>query len=45
MRKYIIFGAGNLGEQAISLIGKEKIDYFIDNDEQKYKIDFHGLQC
>ena len=43
MRKYIIFGAGNLGEQAISLIGKEKIDYFIDNDEQKYKIDFHGF--
>lgn len=32
---YIIFGAGQIGLEAIELIGKEKISYFIDNDVHK----------
>lgn len=32
---YIIFGAGQIGHEAIELIGKEKISYFIDNDINK----------
>lgn len=33
--KYIIFGAGQIGHEAIELLGEENINYFIDNDETK----------
>ena len=30
--RYVIFGAGNFGTQAIDLIGKSNIEFFIDNN-------------
>ena len=33
--RYIIFGAGNIGEEAAELVGKENISFFIDNDLEK----------
>lgn len=35
MEKYLIFGAGNIGMMALHLIGNTKVDFFIDNDENK----------
>ena len=32
---YVVFGAGQVGHEAIELIGKENICYFIDNDIHK----------
>lgn len=34
-KKYIIFGAGDYGSQALEYYGKEKIEYFADNSIQK----------
>lgn len=41
--KYIIFGAGLLGKSAIDLIGRDNIDFFIDNDKVKQKKGYNGF--
>ena len=35
MEKYIIFGAGQIGYEAVRLIGKDNIEFVIDNDKSK----------
>lgn len=44
MNKYICFGAGFLGNQAIEVIGKENIKFFIDNDIEKQKRKFNDFE-
>jgi len=41
---YIIFGAGAIGRQAIEYIGKENIDFYIDNSSEKQSKDFYGFK-
>lgn len=43
MDKYIIFGAGAYGAQATDFLGKEKIIFFIDNDDVKQGGKYLGL--
>lgn len=42
--RYVIFGAGNFGTQAIDLIGKSNIEFFIDNNVNKQKRKFCGFK-
>ncbi len=35
MDKYILFGAGQLGKEFISLLGNDRIKFFVDNDKKK----------
>ncbi len=42
--RYVIFGAGNFGTQAIDLIGKSNIEFFIDNNVNKQKRKFCGFE-
>lgn len=35
MLEYIIFGAGQIGHEAIEIIGEGKVKFFIDNDKKK----------
>ena len=35
MKEYVIFGAGMMAETAIKLLGKERIEYIVDNDRSK----------
>lgn len=34
-KKYVIFGAGNIGRQALDFLGKENVIFFIDNSVSK----------
>lgn len=36
-----IFGAGDIGTQALIFLGNDKVDCFIDNDKEKQGTDFH----
>lgn len=40
--KYMIFGAGNYGEQAFFELGESQVDYFIDNNKDMKGKYFHG---
>lgn len=40
---FVIFGAGNFGGQAIELIGRNNIQFFIDNDVEKQKQTYYGF--
>ena len=44
MDKVAIFGAGHYGAQALALIGKEKVAFFIDNSTQKQQTGYCGLE-
>ena len=41
--KYLLFGAGEYGKQAISLLGKENITVFIDNNPMKWGSSLEGI--
>lgn len=43
-KKYIVFGAGFLGKQAIELIGREQIQFFLDNNVDKQTQGFNGYK-
>lgn len=42
MTKYVIFGAGIYGRQALEKLGQENVLYFIDNDKSKQGTEFCG---
>ncbi len=42
--KYILFGAGKYGKDALNLLGKEKVDFFIDNDQAKSGMEIDGVK-
>lgn len=44
MSSYIIFGAGEIGKQVIEYIGKEDIDFYIDNSTEKQSSGFYGFK-
>lgn len=39
----IIFGVGNYGQMALSEIGKNNVEYFVDNNEEKCNKNFMGI--
>ena len=41
--KYFLFGAGTYGTRAISLIGKENVEFILDNDSRKWGTDIEGI--
>jgi len=41
--KYILFGAGANGKEALKIIDKKCIEYFIDNDKNKQGMDIEGI--
>ncbi len=41
--KYVLFGAGNYGKEALSFIDKKDIAYFVDNSNDKQKTDIDGI--
>lgn len=43
MGEYVIFGAGDFGTRIIDCIGKEAIDFYIDNNIDKQRSKFHGF--
>jgi len=43
-KKYVIFGAGWFGVQALKLIGKEKIEFYVDNDVKKDGSYIEGIE-
>ena len=43
MNKYVLFGAGQNAKAAIKIIGKENINYLVDNDINKDGIKIDGL--
>lgn len=42
MGKYVIFGAGETGMAAIDIFGRENIEFFMDNSEQKQRDGVEG---
>ncbi len=42
--KYILFGAGKYGKNTLNLLGKEKVDFFIDNDRAKSGTEIDGVK-
>ena len=34
-KRYVIFGAGDFGRQALAMLGKEQVAFFLDNDAAK----------
>lgn len=34
-KKYILFGAGDFGKKAVEFLGKERIEFFVDNNTEK----------
>lgn len=32
-KKYVLFGAGNIGRSTLSFLGKESVNYFVDNNQ------------
>ena len=51
MNKFIIFGAGGLGEEALRFFGYDNVLCFIDNDRNKFgdkiegKVINYGEEC
>jgi len=43
MDKSVIFGAGGIGKEALELIGKDKIEFFLDNDINKNNTFIEGV--
>ena len=43
-KEYILFGAGKYGKDALNLLGKEKVDFFIDNDQAKSGTEIDGVK-
>ena len=43
-KKFVIFGAGNLGEEAAKLLGEENVKCFVDNDAAKQKSGYLGFE-
>lgn len=43
MEKYILFGAGNYGREALEKYGVEKVLFFLDNDESKEGEKINGI--
>lgn len=43
MERYIVFGAGDFGNRIIDYVGKESIDFYIDNNIEKQQNKFHGF--
>lgn len=43
-KKYVIFGAGKWGKEAVEEYGKENILYFIDNDKELYGKQIQGIE-
>lgn len=41
--KYVIFGAGDFGRQALALLGKGKTAFFVDNDAAKVGTEIDGV--
>lgn len=44
MEKYFLFGAGEYGKRAHSLVGRENIDFIIDNDSLKWNTEMDGIR-
>lgn len=43
MKKYILFGAGNYGKQALAHYGIENVAYFVDNNQAKHNTQVQGI--
>lgn len=43
-RRYIIFGAGSEGKRVLGLLGKEKVDYFCDNNVNLHGKNVNGVK-
>ncbi len=43
-KKYLIFGAGFYGENALMKYGSDNVAFFIDNDSKKIGITYHGKE-
>lgn len=43
-KKFIIFGAGNLGAEAIKLVGERNVKCFVDNDKMKQQNGYMGYE-
>lgn len=41
--KYVLYGAGKIGEVALAWLGKEKVAYFLDNSETKQGTELNGV--
>ena len=41
--KYVIFGAGDFGRQALALLDKGKTAFFVDNDAAKVGTEIDGV--
>lgn len=41
--KYVLFGAGRNGKEALNIIEKQDIEYFVDNDINKRGTDIDGI--
>lgn len=44
MKKFILFGCGKIGKKALSMINKDDIAFFIDNDESLWGKEIEGIQ-
>lgn len=42
MNAFVVFGAGQMGEQALSFLGGEQVSFFIDNNAEKQNTDIQG---
>lgn len=42
-RKYVLFGAGEYGRELLDVLGKECVEFFIDNDSAKIGTDLDGI--
>lgn len=42
MKKIILFGAGNIGKNALDYYGDEQVEFFVDNNKSKVGTYFHG---
>lgn len=43
MKRYVLFGAGAIGKQAMKILGRENIAFFIDNSQLKNEKQWCGL--
>ena len=43
MEKYVLFGAGEYGQQMLNLIGKDKVEFFVDNFIDKREPSVSGI--
>lgn len=43
MKKYVLFGAGIWGRKAITILGRDHIEFFIDNDPTKWETQWEGI--